>query len=67
MTKIINLYICVFIFCSSFKKEKKKKNHTDDVDVKELTNMTQLNLNTGYYVVLGCYKGKEVIYRCVCN
>lgn len=39
----------------------KKKNHTDDVDVKKLTNMTQLNLNTGHYVVLGCYKGKEVI------
>lgn len=52
MTKIINLYICVFIFSSLFKKE---KNHTDDVDVKKLTNMTQLNLNTGHYVVLGCY------------
>lgn len=64
MTKIINVYICVFIFCSLFKKE---KNHTDDVDVKKLTNMTQLNLNTGHYVVLGCYKGKEVIYRCVYN
>lgn len=57
----------MFSFFAVHLKKKEKKNHTDDVDVKELTNMTQLNLNTGYYVVLGCYKGKEVIYRCVYN
>lgn len=58
MTKIINLYICVLIFCSSFKKKKRKESHWWCRRLKN--SQIQLNLNTGHYVVLVATKARKL-------